>query len=281
VAFSGSTGSPQAGGSYLMVYQNFGGKGFPGYGAGYGIESVRVASDGKASAPQRLKLALGSPDGQEIDPAVASRGGEALVLGVKHLGGEFGDTYLGWRTVDAKGVFIDKPLPNLSERDQPKSATFGDTRDGVRVRYSAAMGTDGYLAAAGGRYYRGGNFRLYRIGLTGDLVGNPEYVQWVGKEWPAMLPCVSLTFDGEKFLLAGEWANHDKPGRAEIHGYFIGADGKILSDVNKGFTIAADAAKDQVMPAAAGGPKGVSLVVYSENRGVDDVKLVARLVKNP
>jgi hypothetical protein len=273
------------GDSYLLVYQNYSGDGFPGFGAGYLTRSLRVTGDGRPGAAVEVKVALGSPGAAKgvhaIDPVAVSRGAEAMVFAVQHTGGQFSDTYLGWRSVDARGAFNEQPKPDYSNRNKPPTTVFGDTRTDDSVRYAAAMGTDGALAAAGGSYYRGGDFRLYRIGANGDWNGEHTDLQWVGFDWQrrAMRPCVALTFDGGQYLLAAEWIDHGKPDRIEIHGYFIGADGKILSDVNNGFTIAAEAGKNQVMPAAAAGPRGVSLVVYSEFRGVDDMKLVARLVK--
>jgi hypothetical protein len=69
------------------------------------------------------------------------------------------------------------------------------------------------------------------------------------------------------------------PFATEIHGWFVGADGKPADDPKKGFVIAAEAGKSALLPTVAAGPKGVSLVVYTEFRGVDDAKLLARLIK--
>ena len=43
--------------------------------------------------------------------------------------------------------------------------------------------------------------------------------------------------------------------------------------------MAGDGSKSCLMGQAASGPKGVFLVTYTEGRGVDDVKVVARIVK--
>lgn len=45
-----------------------------------------------------------------------------------------------------------------------------------------------------------------------------------------------------------------------------------------GFKIAAETGKEHILPAVSAGPKGVCLVVNSELRAVEDLKLVARLV---
>jgi hypothetical protein len=57
------------------------------------------------------------------------------------------------------------------------------------------------------------------------------------------------------------------------------ATGKALVEPKGGFDIAAEKDKDHVSPDAAAGPEGAFLVVYSEIRGPDDTKVLARVVK--
>jgi hypothetical protein len=279
-----------SGGSYLVVFQGFIGEGCPGFGpAGHFVHQFRVTSDGKATAPVLVRIALGSVasgNGQVIDPVVVSAGREALVMGIQHKPGEFGGAYLGWRAVDAAGVFSEKKLQDHFSKESKGSLSsqLGD-RGVYNSRTAAAMGPDGSLVARPGRYYREGAIRLYRVDLAGDLVGakvngdKMEGLQWLGQDRIPFFPAAAVAFDGEKYLVASEWVDLGKPGKTEIHGYFVGTDGKVISDASNGFAVAAAADKAQFMPAAAGGPKGSTLVVSSELRGIDDMKLVARIVK--
>jgi hypothetical protein len=45
------------------------------------------------------------------------------------------------------------------------------------------------------------------------------------------------------------------------------------------FAIAGETGKECVLPSVVSGPDGSCLVVYSEIRGVDDVKVVAKTIK--
>ena len=125
---------------------------------------------------------------------------------------------------------------------------------------------------------------LYRLNAAGAPQGEMIAIGNCGNG--AFWSRSAVTFDGERYLVVMDWAGAGtgpnpatSPFQTEIHGWFVGADGKVADDPVKGFTIAADAGKSEMLPTVAGGPKGVSLVVYTEFRGADDMKLVARLVK--
>ena len=68
-----------------------------------------------------------------------------------------------------------------------------------------------------------------------------------------------------------------------VVGWLISADGsRIVEGAAKGgFRIAGEPDREHILPAVCGGPDGVSLVVNSELRGMENIKVVARLVKSP
>jgi hypothetical protein len=124
---------------------------------------------------------------------------------------------------------------------------------------------------------------VWRFGKAGEVSGGerrsfrPESFE---RKTP-MLPRQALAYDGRNFLLAVQCSQLLKGGeiRAHVYGCRIAPDGKPLDDLKTGFAIADEAGRDHILPAAAAGPEGVCLVVYSEARGIDDTKLLARIVK--
>ncbi|MFC1672268.1 hypothetical protein ACFL01_03940, partial [Planctomycetota bacterium] len=76
--------------------------------------------------------------------------------------------------------------------------------------------------------------------------------------------------------------NRRRPIRFGVYGWLLsteGSDGKVLDGGTKGFPIAIEKGRDQHLATASGGPAGTFLVVYSVPRGINDVKVVARIVK--
>ena len=66
-----------------------------------------------------------------------------------------------------------------------------------------------------------------------------------------------------------------------IVGWVINREGNpLLAGASKGgFAIADEPGKEHILPAVCSGPQNTFLVVNSELRGIDDLKLVARIVK--
>jgi hypothetical protein len=94
------------------------------------------------------------------------------------------------------------------------------------------------------------------------------------------LTYLSVASDGEQYLVVYQYAApRINPPRDQLRGCYVSYDGKKLSD-GDGFVIADDPAKSVVAGPVVAGPKGVCLVVHPDTRDVDDVKIVARLVKS-
>jgi len=64
-----------------------------------------------------------------------------------------------------------------------------------------------------------------------------------------------------------------------VRGWVFSPDGKLLEGGTDGIVLAGDPAKDAIEGSACAGPKGTFLLVYAEPRGVDDTKVVAKIVK--
>lgn len=66
-----------------------------------------------------------------------------------------------------------------------------------------------------------------------------------------------------------------------IVGWLIAGDGsQLLAGASKGgFPIAVEPGREHILPAVCAGPPNTFLVVNSELRGINDLKLVARIVK--
>jgi hypothetical protein len=118
----------------------------------------------------------------------------------------------------------------------------------------------------------------------GKETGAADFAQF-GPERLNSAPCVSLAFDGEKCLLtedvivSGGRKGGNETLLTQVHGAFLSADGKPL-DGGKTFVISGNDARTYCLQGfAASGPKGQFLAVYTDARGVDNVKITARLVK--
>jgi hypothetical protein len=271
------------GGSYLVVWQAFhstgaGDPGIPAKETGYAINAARVSTEGKASEAKTVDVAPGTA-GQLTEPSLAARGDDALVTSIVSFCGGFGCAGLGWRMLDGK-------------TGEAKGAGFGGvarkgnfpvaiSQDAIQQPAALAMGEGGALAVVrdSKQVYRWHHaFSVCRLDASGAPQGEPLAIGEGGGT--AFWPRCAAAFDGERYLLVMDWTGAGKDVfQTEIHGWFVGADGKLDGDPKTGFVIAADAGKSDLIPAVSAGPKGTSLVVYSQVRGVEDMKLVVRIVK--
>jgi hypothetical protein len=106
---------------------------------------------------------------------------------------------------------------------------------------------------------------------TAVLSAGPGYSSGKGFTFVYQRRC--LSHDGERFLCVTDNVSDD--GGSDVVGWYLTAEGKALS--TGAFAIARGGRRN-VQAACAGGPKGVSLVVYRAERGMDDAGLMARLV---
>jgi hypothetical protein len=277
-------------GNYLVAYLSFEGQGAPGpAGSGYVIRSLRVSPEGKPL--DASPAALGSIKDYAIWNPTAAAGGENMLVVsyVKKYGPDYpsniGLVAGAAAAADAKPV---APLAFLS--------AFGTEfcLDPRRVHNPAGAvwtGKQFLVCVPMGRPQRGIGtdhakqdcVAVWPVDAQGKAAGGPEFVVF-GPERLNGGPCVSLACDGERVLLTedvilGSGRGKDETLLTQVHGCFLSPEGKPL-DGGKPFAISGNDAKTYCFQGfAVAGPKGQFLVVYSEARGVDDVKILARVVK--
>ena len=115
--------------------------------------------------------------------------------------------------------------------------------------------------------------RTFRVEASGARVIPPA-----GSMDPRFQAWHSIACDGDRYLLTCDWTV-GKKGLMGVQARLAPADWK-GEKANEGlFLVAGDGEKTCMMGQAAAGPKGTFLVVYTEARGVEDFKVVARIVK--
>jgi len=271
-----------AGGNYLVAWQAFRGDGVPGDpGTGYILFGARVSPEGKVLDAGGVLLADAGGKAH-ADNAVAAAAGNRVLVG--HLmvsyGGNQGHNYAGLAAVDAATCKPDGPV-----------LVFGPSihamYPGLFVNHhrlpALAWGRAGGLFAAPSK---GLGLHLWRLDANGKEAGPPQEIG--GNKMLGLVPLFSLAFDGEQYLLT-----MDRPIRRgrdgaqiKVYGLYLDADGKLpktkISEkdfLQTAFVIAGEGDKDQMQGFACAGPKSVCLVAYVENRGADDLKVMARLVR--
>lgn len=280
-----------AGGCYHVVWSAFVGSGLPNTpGNGYAIYGTRVSPQGKLldSTPNEL---VGNQAYQAAHPSIASGGDVVAVTFVEQQHTRFGKTVLNWVLLDAKtGARKHGPLPPTSD------ARKGGRGLGEKVTarwLPVAWGGSSFITSVrmvegfgGGSPYLATLWTLSPDGAfqtTGTALDALEQ-----SRVSYLTPHTAVAFDGEHFLYVMENAQDAKEVQGQgpvthmcIAGWYVSQDGtKVVCGRPKGgFKIAAAADKEHILPAASAGPKGMCLVVNSELRGVEDLKLVARLVK--
>ncbi len=157
-----------------------------------------------------------------------------------------------------------------------------------RVRMCAfAAGSDGAcLVTAGGRGRSGGRFR-YRVTCV-DASGKPvgksaDLYRRIGAGF--MLPRMTMVRSGDHYLFACDYGVIKRERRrvvgmrTEIHGWRIKPDGGVSPGADKGEVLLSSPGHDLVLPSLSTGSDGSVLLVCSEVRGADDVKVVFRVLK--
>jgi hypothetical protein len=259
-------------GNYYAVWQALGVSSAHKAWQGYSVQGARVSPDGKVLDKP---VDVGVNASQCTLPVAASHDGSMMVafnIGMfRYVGG-----YVARREVD----------PTSGQpRGTPPADKYGDRPPplylrGENIRTPAlAMGTDGGLLAAGpaamGDAQRMG--AVLAVDKSGGAKGEP-YTLGPRKADHYSTPRVSVAAAGDKQFLVV--MDHPDKGRFNVCGWRFGPDGKPVDDAAQvGFPIVADAAKDSILPSVASGPGNSCLVVYSEVRGADDVKVLARVVK--
>lgn len=250
-------------GNYLAAWMSFKN--------GYGVYMTRVSPAGQVLDAAGLELcAFNKGYGMQATFPVLATDGEN-VLATYH------PTKIGYNGNEVTLVTVDAATGRASgERIRFKP----DRAEDARRPQAVALGREGAMTAVNTEDVVK-NFRVVAMDKSGKVTGTAQKL--FAHTRNNFAPNLRMVATGKDFLLVSDYAapvgKDQEKARIQIRGWKIAADGKVLSDENAGFEIAADAAKDQMLPAVAAGPDGSVLVVYSELRGVDDVKVMARIVK--
>jgi hypothetical protein len=276
-----------AGGVYHVVWQGFMGSGIPGTkGTGYCLYGIRVSSDGRL-LEEKPRVLMGTDKYQSAYPYVVPADDVVLVTFQMTTGSEWGGAYLNRIFLDSSTGEV-KIGPILKGKKEAVK-TFRNLGDKITARGAPAAydgnkfivltrSTEGF----GGRNPYEGN--VLTITKSGEVSEEKPVCVLKGSDtsrfWHHNPPVSAMCFDGENFLVVAEYkgGKDETKTRLEIRGWVILPSGVIDGSAN-GFRIAPCEQYEQMLPAVCGGPKGVSLVVNSELRGVDDLKLVCRVVK--
>jgi hypothetical protein len=273
-----------AGDSYYVVWAGFSGSGLPNTpGNGYGLYKCRVSKQGRVlDSPVEL---VSNKSYQASHPMIAAGKDKLAVVFMETTHIKWGKNVLNYVILDAQtGKIVAGPLPpstgnndrllgnKVTARWVPVAA-IGDmfltlVRDvesfGGRNPYAPTFWT---LTSSGS---------LKKTGLSVDALMASRVYYAPGH--------VALASDGQRFLYVSESPKSRKGAnqmQMGIVGWVINREGnQLLAGASKGgFPIADEPGKEHILPAVCSGPQNTFLVVNSELRGIDDLKLVARIVK--
>jgi hypothetical protein len=243
-------------GSYLVAWM--------GFTKSYGIHGARVSSDGKVQ--EASPLALPTEANQSVITPALGANGDTLLLAVAPVWKIYVTSYLAVKPLDASsGKPAGTPQMPAVNRNTMQTAACNLCWEGTRSP-AIAVGKNESILAINGIVPGSGApclkvFRADKAGVMGD--------KGVSMGMVCERPC--LVFDGANYLLVVD--SMEKT--SKIKGWVVTPDGQLGASL----LISEGADKTCLSPAAASGPEGATLVVYSEVRGSDDTKVVARVVK--
>jgi hypothetical protein len=262
-----------AGGKYHVAWQSWVEDGaLPGFGS-YEVRGTRISSDGKVQDPGGIPLVgttavqpvlASHPDGGLLLMVIGRAGKSALAQGVNNPG------FL--RIDPGTGV------PLGSVKYLPGTKTTNKSTWECNYVPGIVLTKDGTgMATMTG--WKGGMV-FFRFGTAGDRIG--ECVRF--REPLTMMSLSSIAFDGERALMTYDFPTENRiagnsPRVMKVWGWLFSSDGKLLDGGQSGFSIAADKNIDCMQAVPCAGRKGTFLVVYAEARGVENTKVVARIVK--
>ncbi len=281
-------------GSYAVAFLSFEGKGAPGAGqSGYVLRSVRVSPDGKlvddapvALSDTKMKLKVWNP--------IAAAGTDGVLVAA--YDGEYGPDYKSVgisagvvampdgkpvspvaRVGALLGNYANLCLGNRLVHHPPGAAWTGS-------QFLVCVPSGGSAQGAGKPFKGKDCVVVCSVDAQGKSSGDPEFTVFA-RERLNSAPCVSLAFDGERCLVTedviigqGRGAKNEVL-QTQVLGCFLAPDGKPLGD-GKPFSVSNNPARTYCSQGfAASGPKGCFLAVWSAARGIDNVKVAARVIK--
>ncbi len=281
-----------SGQGYVVVWQSFVRKTeFPGKkGTGYVLKCARVSSEGKVLDATPVTLSDPKPRMHVWQPFAAAAGDRVLFCAYMR---EFGPSYkrpvLGVGVLSASDMKVLVPLTHLGASGRSYTA-LPVMRVPVQSpavvwagkAFLVGFPTFGAGQGPGRRFFRKHSVAVVEVGRDGKGKETPQFAVF-SKEMVKRNPCISMAFDGSRCLVVEDVCRVKGVGEKEVAklrvmGYFLTPEGK---PEGKAFLIAGDDAmkRDCMQGFTSSDGKGRFLVVYVDARGVDDVKVVGRIVK--
>ena len=176
-----------------------------------------------------------------------------------------------------------RPPKGYGDKDSP--GMFGFIRNRGA---SIALGADNAISAFSNRaaHKTPEDISVFLYSKTGDVLGHQELGTsfTTNDKFKPIRSRTAVVFDGKTYLAFCDGLFDIRKRKRDVMsfavrtvGWRLSADGKV-EDAN-GFLVGGEDGFDAQLPAAAAGPEGVSLVVYTVTRGVDDTKVMMRVVR--
>ena len=173
-------------------------------------------------------------------------------------------------------------VTGLGDKNTP--GMFGFFRD---RRAGLALGPNGAISVYSSRTAHQSklDISVCRYTKSGEVIGMQELGSSLtsNSNFKPIQSRNAVAFDGKMYLAVSECLHAVKKKRdvvvrtARVIGWRLSEDG--VAENPDGFMIAGDTGFECILPATAAGPDGVCLIVYTEVRGVDDVKILARVIR--
>ena len=272
-----------AGGNYVVVWQAFvgdypdGTKDKNGRVSGYRLYGTTVSPKGKVTTPGGTVLTPANM-WHALRPAAITAGDSRHVLvGFKahHPGGGQQSTTIATLWVEGASGKTELRYQEPPAGDNRKA----DSLDGQPL--AVAWGKDGGLVLSH-RYEHLDEVSVWRLDESGARV-LPEISSAKGHQ-VGFYPMYSVASDGQQYLVTRDRVVKQKPlPMLGVQARFLPADWKGGKDApldKEFFLVAGDGKRSCLMGHAAAGCEGAFLVTYTEARAVDNVRVLARVVKS-
>jgi hypothetical protein len=261
-----------AGGNYHAAWQSWVEDGaLPGFGS-YEVRASRVSADGKMLDAGGIPLVGATA----VQPVLACHPEGGLVLMV--IGRAKGPLEQGVNNPGFLRIDPGTGLPRGSVKYFQGTKTTNKNTWNQNYTPGVVLAKDGAgMVTMNG--WKGG-VTCFRFDGDGNRLG-----EWLKFRDDTRNSAFGLAFDGERALMTYDIPAKDKPSsgpslyRMAVWGWTFSSDGKMIEGGQSGFSIATDKSKDCMQAVPCAGRKGAFLVVYAEARGVENTKVVARIVK--
>jgi len=236
-----------------------------GFDRGYGIYGRRVSPDGRLpdSAPLELDLAQGR--NVAISPVLGAHADTLrLVTSTNPIKGSEWSLWI--KALDPAGgrpVGSSKAKKHVA-RTEPNLVRGGRTP-------AFAVGEKESMLAIYNNFPKCRGVMILRADPAGAFTKRE-------KADPDLSDRQACAYDGTNYVLVADCIRQDRKRvwpKSTVNGWVVTPDGTPGS----GFLVSEGSTANCLSPAAAGGPAGCVLAVYSEFRGSDDTKVVARIVR--